>query len=429
MLNSEFLKQILIDQHRTILKKEFGIAREVLMGIKNKLELPHILVITGLRRCGKSTLLRQIIKHYYKDKDFYFLNFEDERFLGFEVKYFNQIYETLIELFGDQKIFFIDEIQNVENFENFVRRFHDDGFKFIITGSNAKLLSRELGTKLTGRHLDITLFPFSFYEFLQYKQILIARESIYSTTVRAIIKSEFGEYLKDGGMPEYIKFKDPEILTRVYEDIVLKDIIVRHRLDNIKELRELYQYIISNFAQRYSYNSLKKSLNISSVTTISKYLQILQDTYFGRNITKYDHSFKVQVRSKKKFYLMDNGFIPLLSMKLIKDKGWLLESLVFNELLKKGEVYYYSNGFECDFVLVSNNSVNTVIQVTMELDSNNRDREIKGLIETMKIFNLKECLILCYDREDEIYQNDYEIQIKPVWKWLLENKINQFRDN
>jgi len=171
MLTKEQLKQLLFEHHDIILRKELGVKRELLKIVETKIKLPHVLVLTGLRRSGKSTILRQIVKQYYNDKNFYYINFEDERFLGFEAKDFNIIYEALIELFGEQKTFFIDEIQNVEKFESFVRRFYDAGFKFYITGSNAQLLSKELGTKLTGRHIDIVVKPFSFKEYLSAKNI------------------------------------------------------------------------------------------------------------------------------------------------------------------------------------------------------------------------------------------------------------------
>src|SRR3989338_10029192 len=166
MISTDKLKQTLIEQRETILQKTMGIERTILKFLEKKVKLPHVVVLTGLRRSGKSTLLRQLMKKQYDDKDFYYVNFEDERLFNFKAEDFNIIYEALVELFGEKKTFFIDEIQNVHNFENFVRRFYDSGFKFFITGSSAKLLSNEIGTKLTGRHVDIVVKPFSFAEFL-----------------------------------------------------------------------------------------------------------------------------------------------------------------------------------------------------------------------------------------------------------------------
>ena len=165
MLSEAEIKDILTRQKETILSKEYGVERVILRGVEPKIKLPHVVVLTGLRRSGKSTLLRQLIKKHYKDEDFYYINFEDERLFNFPANEFNRLYEALISLYGKKKTFFLDEIQNVTNFETFVRRFYEEKFKFFITGSSAALLSRELGTKLTGRHVDIIVRPFSFWNF------------------------------------------------------------------------------------------------------------------------------------------------------------------------------------------------------------------------------------------------------------------------
>src|SRR3989338_8445575 len=263
MLSESEIKEILARQRDTILNKKYGIEREVLKEVESKIKLPHVVVLTGLRRSGKSTLLRQLIKKHYKDEDFYYINFEDERLFNFPANEFNRLYEVLIGLYGKKKTFFLDEIQNVTNFETFVRRLYEEGFKFFITGSSATLLSKELGTKLTGRHVDIVVRPFSFLEFLELKGIDMIKKSIYKTESKVEIKKYFEEYLLSGGMPEYLVYNDTELLTKVYEDTVLKDIAVRHNVDNITILRNLYSILISNFANKFIFNSLKKFLIIN----------------------------------------------------------------------------------------------------------------------------------------------------------------------
>src|SRR3990167_4904776 len=181
MLSEAEIREILARQRENILNKKYGIERTVLREVESKIKLPHVVVLTGLRRSGKSTLLRQLIKKHYKDEDFYYINFEDERLFNFPASEFNKLYEVLISLFGAQKTFFIDEIQNVSGFETFVRRFYEEGFKFFITGSSAALLSRELGTKLTGRHVDIVVKPFSFLEFLKMKKCNVENDALYKT--------------------------------------------------------------------------------------------------------------------------------------------------------------------------------------------------------------------------------------------------------
>ena len=292
MLSEEQIKEILVKQREIILNKKFGIERTILKKIESKLKLPHVTVLTGLRRSGKSTLLRQLIKKHYNDEDFYYINFEDERLFNFPASEFNRLYEALISLYGKKKTFFLDEIQNVVNFETFVRRFYEEGFKFFITGSSATLLSKELGTKLTGRHIDIVVKPFSFLEFLDLNGFKIEKDTIYKTESKVEIKKYFEEYLVNGGMPEYLIYNDAELLTKVYEDTVLKDIAVRHKVDNVIVLRNLYLILISNFANKFSFNSLKKITDINSVNTIKKFIHYLEETYFAKTINKFDYSLK-----------------------------------------------------------------------------------------------------------------------------------------
>lgn len=420
MLSESEIKEILVRQRETILNKRYGIEREVLREVESKIKLPHVVVLTGLRRSGKSTLLRQLIKKHYEDKDFYYLNFEDERLFNFPANEFNRLYEALISLYGKKKTFFLDEIQNITNFETFVRRLYEEGFKFFITGSSATLLSRELGTKLTGRHVDIVVRPFSFLEFLELKEVRINKESIYKIETKVEIKKYFEEYLIKGGMPEYLIYNDAELLTRVYEDTIIKDIAVRYKVNNVAVLRQLYSYLINNFANKFSYNSIKKVTSIKSVNTIKKFISYLEETYFAKTINKFDYSYKKQIINDKKFYVLDNGFIGILSKKLTKDFGWLLESLVFNYLNKNYEVFYYADKKECDFLVVKNKEIKQAIQVCYELNEDNREREIEGLTEAMEKFKLREGLLLTNSQEEEIkLARQKKIIVKPVWKWLL----------
>ncbi|MCX6741823.1 MAG: ATP-binding protein [Candidatus Pacearchaeota archaeon] len=419
MLSEEQIKEVLVRQRENILSKPFGVERTILKEVESKIKLPHVIVLTGLRRSGKSILLRQIIKKHYNDEDFYYISFEDERLFNFPANEFNKLYEALISLYGKKKTFFLDEIQNVTNFETFVRRFYDEGFKFFITGSSATLLSKELGTKLTGRHIDIIVKPFSFLEFLKLKGFNLEKDSIYKTDTKIEIKKYFKEYVTKGGMPEYLIYNDPELLTKVYEDTVLKDIAVRYRINNVFVLKQLYQYLITNFANRFSFNSLKKVTDIKSVNTIKKYISYLEETYFAKTINKFDYSMKKQIINDKKFYVIDNGFIYLISKKLSEDNGWLLENMVFN-VLNNSNLFYNSNEKECDFLIAKDKTIVQAIQVCYELNEKSKDREITGLIEALEKFKLKEGLILTNDQEEEIKENGKKIIVKPVWKWLLE---------
>jgi len=421
MLSKEKLKQILFEQREIILNKPLGVERTSLSKVAEYKKLPHIIVITGLRRIGKSTFLRQIIHKYYSDKDFYYINFEDERLFNFKAEDFNDIYETLIELFEEKRTIFIDEIQNITHFELFVRRFYDAGFKFFITGSNANLLSRELGTKLTGRYLDIKINPFSFWEYLKMKKIKLSNEMLYKTAIRGKVKKLFGNYLINGGMPEFVIYEDKEILNRIYDDIIIKDIAVRYSIYNLSEMRELFQYLISNFANKFSYTKITKMVGLGSVNTAKNYVMFLSETFFVSVVNKFDFSLKKQIVNEKKIYLIDNGFIQRISTKLTKDMGWFLENLVFNELKKDSMVYYFSyKNRVCDFIVEKGQNIINAVQVCWEFTNDNREREINGLTTAMDFFNLNYGLILTNDQEDELKIDNKKIELIPVWKWLLQ---------
>ncbi len=277
-MHKSLLREIILEQEKNRQTVDLGIKRSALDIVLKQISLSHAVVISGIRRSGKSTLLNQIISNCY-EKGVYYLNFEDERLVDFAVTDFNNLYETFLELYGERKVFFFDEIQNVPKWEIFVRRMQDKGCKFFITGSNASLLSKELGTKLTGRCVSIELYPFSFVEFLSFKGYKLQKNALSYTAERAAIKKHFAEYLKHGGMPEYLKYKDPTLLKRVYEDILYRDIVARYDIKQVKVLRELGLYLLSNIGGLFSYNNLKKVLGVGSMNTIKSYADFLENSF------------------------------------------------------------------------------------------------------------------------------------------------------
>ena len=282
------------------------------------------------------------------------------------------------------------------------------------------MLSKELGTKLTGRHVDIVVRPFSFREFLLLRGFSFEEGMLYRTEDRATIKKMFGDYLVKGGMPEYLVHGDPELLTRAYEDIVIKDIAVRHKIGDVAQLRDLYKYLVTHFATGFSLNSLKNLLHFGSVNTVKAYISFLEEAYFVKVISKFSHSLKKQIVNDKKLYVVDNAFVPLLSARTTRDSGWMLENLVFNRLNEPYDVFYYKGRRECDFLLVKSNSLPLAVQVCWELTETDRERELGGLAECMSELKVKAGLVLTYDQEGEFTVGGKKIQMKPVWKWLLE---------
>jgi predicted AAA+ superfamily ATPase len=424
-MESKTLKELIIEQKNEFESDDDYVKRSVLDSISDQIELPHILIISGLRRSGKSTLLKEINKTFFEGDTIYYFNFEDERLLDFTVSDFDLLYETFLELFGKSKIMLFDEIQNIENWELFVRRMHDRSFKFIITGSNSLMLSRELGTRLTGRYIGTELFPFSFREFLTFRNMDIP--DILLTENRADIKRHFTEYLRYGGIPEYLKYKNELILKTLYENILYKDIFARYGLNDEKALKELSFYLFSNYGNEISYKKLKVMLNVS-INTVKNYISYIENSYLVFTIPKYDYSVKKQIYSPKKVYVIDTGLINLVSFKFSRDHGKLLENLVFIELKRRyQDIYYHKGKQECDFIVLENGSVICAIQVTAGL-KHNKTREFGGLLEALTMYDLDEGLILTDDEEFEDTLENKKIKVMPVWKWLLKepsvNSVN-----
>lgn len=383
------------------------------------LKMEDIVVISGIRRCGKSTLLHQI-RSGYAEKDYY-MNFDDERLLNFKVEDFQLLHETFIELFGQQKTFWFDEIQNVKGWERFVRRLYDYGNKVFITGSNATMLSRDLGTHLTGRFLKHELFPFSFREFLDFKNFKAGIDNIFSTGEKAGIKRLFNEYFKTGGFPYYLKYEDDNYLKSLYESILYRDIMAKHNLTSERELKELIYLLASNVSRPYSNNRLAASIGLKNATTVKNYLDYIQDTYMLFAVNKFDYSARKQLHNARKIYFIDNALIYKLGFMFSEDKGRMLENLVYIELQRRGkEVFYHKGKRECDFILRDGNSVTGAVQVTYSMTGNDtRDREINGLLEAMDSYNLSEGYILTDDTEENLTVGGNRIMIMPVYKWLL----------
>lgn len=376
----------------------------------------EIIVITGSRRSGKSYLLLQ-----FKDKmkTGSYVNFEDDRFLSFNEKDFDNLLKAIYEVYGEKNdIFFFDEIQNIKNWEIFVRRLYNYKYKVFITGSNANLLSSELATKLTGRHLDITLLPFSFDEYLKYYNINYNKN--YNLKEKSKILRYFNNYLVEGAYPQFLEENNTDIIRNIYSDAIYKDLQPRYSIENINDLKETLLYLSSSLSSPISYNNISKSLNIKSHNTVKRYIESLESVYLIFLIKKYSESNKKILKAYKKVYFIDNGLRNILTFQRYQDKGNLLENIVFLELLRRGKeiTYFNDNNSECDFI-AKDKSFET-FQVCFELNDKNKEREVNGLLLAMNFFKLKIGYILTYDQEDELKIDNKIIKVIPVWKWLLE---------
>lgn len=412
----QILKDIIEDQ-KSFLQKKDHIPR---VFDENIIHSEQIVIITGIRRCGKSVLLQQIRKKC-KQRD-YFFNFDDDRLSSFTQENFQDLYEVFIELYGQQDYFFFDEIQNIKGWEHFVKRLYNQGKKIFITGSNANMLSKELGTLLTGCYISIELYPFSFAEFLSFNHEKTLVRNYNGTKSKAKVQSYFEKYLLMGGFPLYLRNEDNLILKTLYDNILYRDIMVRNQITNEKELKEMVFFIISNIGKPLTYTSLAKVINIKNSTTIKTYLDYIENTYLLFSISKYDVSLKAQIRNPKKIYCIDTALSLQLGFRVGKDIGRMLENLVFIELKRRGkEIFYYNNNAcECDFVTREGFRITNAFQVCYDMsDKLTEQREIEGLYAALQEFSLQEGFIITDSRNETITYKDKTIHILPCWQWLL----------
>lgn len=411
----QLLKDIIIDQKSFLPSK-----KTIIRSFPEKyLNNEEIIIISGVRRCGKSVLLQQI-RDRLPQKD-YFFNFDDDRLSNFTVENFQQLYEVFIELYGEQNYFYFDEIQNIAGWEHFAKRLYNSGKKVFITGSNARMLSKELGTYLTGCYIAIELYPFSFSEFLDFREQQHLLGDISGTIARGEIQSAFNDYLKQGGFPIYLRSEDGIVLKTLYDNILYKDVMVRNQIVNERKVKELVYYTVSNIGKPLTYTSLAKVIGVKNPTTVKNYLEYIENTYLLFSLSKLDYSVKAQLRNPKKVYAIDNALVSRLGFHFSGEEGRLLENMVYIELRRRGgEIFYHNSGSaECDFVVRDGFRVVQAIQACYLLGSSDtREREIRGIQDAMDTYQLLEGTIITNTHEEELKYGDKMIHILPAWKWL-----------
>jgi len=402
MLESE-IQEVFAYQTESFNELQAGTPRELLakVGLKDS----HIRILTGIRRCGKSTALLQIAR---QQPHFNFLSFEDPRLSTFEVRDFFKL-EKIFAREGESDLFLFDEIQNVTGWESYIRVLHDKRKKIVVTGSNANLLSKELGTSLTGRQISIEVFPVSYLEYLAHFNLDAGVES-------------FTSFFQLGGMPEYLNTNDKDVLVHLYNDLIYRDIVVRHGLRNPSVVLNLGVYLATNIGKEFSYNNLSKVFDLGSSNTVASYISYFEEAYLFFTIPRFSYSLKQQLKNPKKIYGIDTGLITRLSMSFSKDRGRLLENLVFVHLKRLGkEVSYYHQKGECDFIVSSGNKVESAIQVCFELNADNLTREVNGLVEAVHELDIQEGYIFTFEQLDELIRDGLTIRIIPVWEWMARN--------
>lgn len=420
MIPKTILGTILKDQAKQFVSLIDTVPRSILP-FASMFQGSSVFVIKGLRRSGKSTLLQQISRTRSPEDHLYF-NFDDERITGFTADDFQDLIEVSIELFGKKNHLYFDEIQNVPGWEVFINRMLREGHCTYITGSNAHLLSSELGTYLTGRHTDIELYPFSFKEYLKAKHMDIPTEDFYSTDEKALFLRAFKEYIAYGGMPEVVVYKNESILSQVVNDIIHRDIVTRHNIRKPAELKNVIRFLIANTANAITYRSIQNNFRIKSANTIQKYIDYAEETYLLFSVHRYEPKIKQFDKNPKKIYCIDPGIVAH-NIPLVENQGAILETIVAIHLKRLGTPFYYFSesrtNAECDFIVPAQRHA---IQVCYQLHINNREREIKGLIQALNLLNTNQGYLLTLDQEEQIVQDGKTIVVKPAWQWLLNNE-------
>lgn len=391
----------------------------------------EIIVLTGIRRSGKSTLLKLEMKDLASEvdrKELLYINFEDPRFSGnLNAKTLDMIFEAYRENINPEGAvyLFLDEVQHVDGWEKWVRSAHElKKAKLYVTGSSSKLLSGEIALSISGRYLQLDVYPLTFSEFLVFKNMECRSISDYSAKKIAVNRL-FSEYLKYGGFPKVVSLeedlKKEEILS-YFNTILLKDILARYRLRNFDLLKRLVEYLLTHDTRQNSTNSISRALNYNYDTVVD-YTNYLRQVYMLFYLRNFNYSLKKQLRSEIKSYCIDTGFVNAVSFSFSENIGRLYENVVFNELIRRGKELFFlnENDGECDFIVKEGNGIAIAgaYQVCYELNEKNMQREISGLLTACRKFGLQEGYIITESASRTLIEDGITVRIVPITAFLL----------
>ena len=403
------IKQVLVDQ-RSRLERKFERERIVerdVPDLKRYLSHPNVLAILGVRRSGKSTLAEMLLR----GENFGYVNFDDDRLAWVKAEDLHRIEKAIYELFGEVEYFLFDEIHNVPGWELFVNRLREEGKKVVVTGSNSKMLSGELATALTGRHVDFTLFPFSFREYLRFKGVKVegVGETLTSLS-EAVVKRELENYMRVGGFPEVLKISE-DLVFSIFSDIVYKDVVQRLKVRRVELFKSFAVNLMKYYSNEVSLSRLAKALKVST-NTVEEWFEGLANAYVIITSERSTSRPREGMTSPKKVYVVDPGFISAIA--LDESKGRLMENLVALELARRGERLFYVKGqdYEVDFLVGE-----TAIQVTY---ASGRDEVPKREVEGLNRVRARRKVVITWDYEDAVGG----VRFVPIWKFLLKGSLD-----
>jgi predicted AAA+ superfamily ATPase len=438
-MKEEEILDILKDWNFWLKEVDTGIQRESYIEMLEKFLEPNVVVcISGIRRSGKSFILKQLAKDLIrkgvKREEVLIVNFDDKRINDFSIKFLDKVYDTFQKSFLPSKSFiFLDEVHKVDGWERWVRTMNElRKAKIVVSGSTSKLLSKEYGTLLTGRHLDLTVFPLSFKEFLKFKNLEV--ENVLELLENRIkIRKLLDEYIKFGGFPEVVMAGDENIKVRLlesyFDDIINRDIMQRYEVRKTEELFALAKFYLTNISNLISFSSLEKKIGTSN-DTIKVFSSYLEEVYLISTVKKFSTKVTDQERAPKKIYCSDTGLSNVVGFKVSENLGSLMENIVAVELMRRKEIYssnfeiFYWKDYqqnEVDFILKRGPDIKQLIQVTYASEKDEIEwRELKALLKASDELKCDNLLIVTWDYEDEIKIEGKNIKCTPLWRWLLE---------
>ena len=437
MLNKEEIFEVLNDWNFWNRSLPVTISRiDYEKEIARKAKSEEILILKGVRRSGKSTLLINEIKRLtakeYQPRDILYVNFEDPRFMGnLSLELLERIKDVFLEFVGPTKkpVIMLDEVQNIQSWEKWAfKEYSLKNAGLYITGSSSALLSREIGTALTGRYLDIEVFPLNFKEFLHFNQITIKNLSE-RIRHRNKLNQLFNQYMEQGGFPKLFELKEDELqrdlLKSYFDSILLRDIVARHNLGNYRALEEMATFLLANIASINSTNKLKKIFSIS-FDSARDYISYLEDAFLIFQLHRFSWSVKKQIANPRKFYSIDTGLSNRVSFQIGARKAQNLENIIFLELLRRQwDIYYYKtkNDREVDFVIKKGSKITELIQVSYSIENEQtRKRELAALKtahnELAGETQIK-CTLLTMDKREEVNLDGLKIDVRNIIDWLL----------
>jgi uncharacterized protein len=419
-MNSEQIVKIL-DFWKKVALEDNLFSREVVGKID--LKSKEIIDLVGPRRSGKSSVLKLLIKKLDKNKSFLYVNFEDPFFIENNTAPCIEILIDTYSEYFDKNLYylFFDEIQNVKNWETAVRKLRDSGkYKIFVTGSSSKLLSKELSSLISGRHLTYNVFPLSFAEYLDFKRVNVKTKKDLIIKKNSLLKM-FQKYLETGGFPQVVLFENIELIKQYFNDIVQRDIVSRYEIRDMEALKRIGIYLTSNISKTLSLRKVAADYGVSPEIA-GKYFNYFKEAFLIFELQKFSFSLKKQERSQPKIYCVDTGLINAVSFKFSEERGRVLENVVFVHLKRQNaSVYYWNNqNAEVDFVVQSNNKKLEAIQVCWSVsDKETLDRELKGISEAAKELRITKAKILTYEESGNVQINGVDVEIEPVYRWML----------